>query len=81
MSRITSAMPIISTPLGAITSGPIRPGATGSRHGPRSTHTVPTLPTIQLAIGTQATNASRKPAPSIRRCRVVAVMLSLISGA
>ena len=43
-SRSTSAMPIISTPDGAMSSG-----ATGIRHGPFGVQTVPTCPIIQLA--------------------------------
>ena len=46
MSRSTSAMPIISTPEGAI-----RPKPTGTRQGPSGTHIVPAWPTSQFAAG------------------------------
>ena len=57
-SRSTSAMPIISTPEGAISSG-----ATGMRHGPFGAQTVPTFPIIQLASGMVRPNEQEKHDP------------------
>ncbi len=60
-SRNTKARPITITPLGAIS-----PGNTGTRHSPSGTHTVPTLPIIQLASGMLAIKPARYTQPSIR---------------
>jgi hypothetical protein len=46
MSRNTSAMPISSTPDGAMSPNP-----TGTRHGPAVTQVVPTWPIIKFAAG------------------------------
>jgi hypothetical protein len=54
-SRKTSARPIISTPEGAM-----MPGATGTRHGPLGTHTVPAWPINQFAAGMVRQNNTRK---------------------
>ena len=65
-SRNTSARPIISTPEGAM-----MPGATGIRHGPCGTQTVPTWPISQLAAGMVRQNSDEKddaldsPAPVV----------------